>query len=251
MANRTFAIGDVHGDLEALRTVLGKLPPLDADDTLVFLGDYLDRGPQSAETIEFVRHELPKQVRAKIVTLRGNHEDGWLRVASGGWPEFVIPLGNGCLATLRSYRQRMHFDGDMPTREELREMQQGSFFPDDVVDWMSTLPYFHEDEHAIYVHAGLVSTTSGEFLHPSEAPNPTEMLWLRTQKFFEGYEGKRIVCGHTPTKNLPPDLSTYTPGDDRDMWVRGNVMVIDTGAGKGGFLTALELPAMKTYESRP
>ena len=47
MAHRTFAVGDIHGDLAALRAVLAKLPPLDAEDTLVFLGDYLDRGPES------------------------------------------------------------------------------------------------------------------------------------------------------------------------------------------------------------
>jgi serine/threonine protein phosphatase 1 len=249
MANRTFAVGDIHGDLGALKKTLAQLPELDSDDTMVLMGDYVDRGSESAQIIEYIRSELPKQVPGKLVCLRGNHEDGWLRVASGGWPEFVIPVVNGCLATLRSYRNQPCKEGELPTREELATMQHGEFWPDDVVDWMNTLPYFYEDEHAIYVHAGLVEQ-DGKWLHPSETENKTQLLWVRTMRFFQGYRGKRVVCGHTATENIPPELSSFTPEDPLDMWVGENVIVIDTGCGKGGFLTALELPAMKVYESR-
>jgi hypothetical protein len=51
MAGRTFAIGDVHGDRAQLEVLLGRLPPLDAKDTIVFVGDYVDRGPQSAQVV--------------------------------------------------------------------------------------------------------------------------------------------------------------------------------------------------------
>ncbi len=142
MANRTFAVGDIHGDLAALEKAISKIPNLDAQDTMVLMGDYLDRGEKSAQVIDFVRKELPKRVPGKLVCLRGNHEDGWLRVASGGWPEFVIPIANGCLATLRSYRGQPCEEGEIPTKEELITMQHGEFLPDDVVDWMNALPYF-------------------------------------------------------------------------------------------------------------
>jgi serine/threonine protein phosphatase 1 len=249
MANRTFAVGDIHGDLAAFKKTLEKLPKLDEKDTMVLMGDYVDRGPESAQVIEFIRHELPKMVPGKLVCLRGNHEDGWLRVASGGWPEFVIPLANGCLPTLRSYRNQPCKDMELPSREELVSMQHGEFLPDDVVDWMNDLPFWYEDEHAIYVHAGLIEE-DGKWLHPRDTDNPTKLLWVRTMRFFQGYRGKRVVCGHTATENLPPELSSFTPEDPLDMWVGENVIVIDTGSGKGGFLTILELPALKTYESR-
>jgi serine/threonine protein phosphatase 1 len=249
MAKRTFAIGDIHGDLEALEKALALLPALDKEDTVVLLGDYVDRGPDSARVIDFVRHDLPKRVPGKLVVLRGNHEDGWLRVASGGWPEFVIPVPNGCLAMLRSYQRREVKEDEIPSREDLATMQLGEFIPTDVIDWMEALPYFYEDEHAIYVHAGLVEK-NGKWLHPSETENQTQLLWVRTMRFFQGYRGKRVVCGHTATENLPPELSSFTPEDPLDMWVGENVCVIDTGCGKGGFLTILELPAMKVYESR-
>ncbi|MBP9113249.1 MAG: serine/threonine protein phosphatase, partial [Polyangiaceae bacterium] len=148
MANRTFAIGDIHGDLQALRKVMSKLPTLDADDTVVFLGDYVDRGPQSKQVIDFIRTEYPKTTKAKIVALKGNHEDGWLRVASGGWPEFILPPTNGCLATLRSYTGALCLEGDTPTQEEMTQMSMGTFFPEDILDWMNALPNWYEDENA-------------------------------------------------------------------------------------------------------
>jgi serine/threonine protein phosphatase 1 len=249
MAGRTFAIGDIHGDIDALERVLERLPALDAADTMVLMGDYVDRGPGSAQVVEFVRTELPQELPCKLVTLRGNHEDGWLRVASGGWPDFVVPKVNGCLATYRSFVGQPFKENDRPTQDELRIMTQGKFMPADVVDWMNALPFWYEDEHAIYVHAGLIRR-DGKWLHPSDTENQTLLLWVRTMDFFRDYRGKRVVCGHTSTDNLPPELSSFTPEDPLDMWVGENVMVIDTGCGKGGFLTALELPAVKVYESR-
>ena len=65
MPGRTFVVGDIHGDLAALDTLLARLPDLDADDTLVFLGDYLDRGPDSAGVIARVR-ALEEATPAKL-----------------------------------------------------------------------------------------------------------------------------------------------------------------------------------------
>ena len=62
MANRTFAVGDIHGDLVALEKTLDKLPKLDDKDTMILMGDYVDRGDKSAQVIEYVRKELPKRI---------------------------------------------------------------------------------------------------------------------------------------------------------------------------------------------
>src|SRR5664279_2412113 len=98
MAGRTFAIGDIHGETAHLTQLLGRLPVLDAGDTLVFLGDYLDRGPRPKEIIDHLM-SLSTRTLAKVVCLRGNHEDSWLRVCNEGWDEFVTPPANGCLTT--------------------------------------------------------------------------------------------------------------------------------------------------------
>src|SRR3954464_2343143 len=75
---RSFAIGDIHGDVAALNRLLAKLPPLEATDTVIFLGDYVDRGPDSKQTVEAVR-AFCARTAARTVTLRGNHEDKWVQ----------------------------------------------------------------------------------------------------------------------------------------------------------------------------
>jgi serine/threonine protein phosphatase 1 len=251
MAGRTFAIGDIHGELQHLYTLLSSFPPLDEGDTLVFLGDYLDRGAKSRQVIEFLRRYLPNETRARLVALRGNHEDAWLKVIAEGWPGFVLPFNNGCLATLRSFTGGPPPEPDeVFTKEEAKALMSGTFLPEDVVSWMKQLPYFSEDEHAIYVHAG-IPKRDGRFPHPSEVEDKTPLLWIRTTEFFEKYRGKRVVVGHTTTDTLPQDLSSYTPDDPTDLWAGEAVIAIDTGCGQGGFLTAIEFPSMTVYESRP
>jgi len=251
MAGRTFAIGDIHGELEYLEALLTKFPKLDAEDTLVFLGDFLDRGPKSAEVVELVRVHLPHAVPARIVCLCGSHEDAWLKVRREGWIEFVLPVGNGCLATLRSFRhEKPPEEEEIPSIDDLRAMQKGEFLPADVAAWLGTLPYWYEDAHAIYVHAGLTKQ-GGKWAHPSELKDLKPLAWERTKEFFESYDGKRVVFGHTWTEYLPQDQSCYTPEDKSDLFYRPNAIGIDTGCGhQGGFLTAIQLPELLVYESR-
>jgi serine/threonine protein phosphatase 1 len=250
MAGRSFAIGDIHGELNQLFKLLSCLPTLDGADTLVFLGDYVDRGPQSAQVVDYIRH-LHTHTPAKVVALRGNHEDAWLRVlANGGWDQFVLPPPNGCLAAMRSYTGgSFPAPDEEPTDIERGILLAGSFFPPDVVAWFQGLPHWYEDEHAIYVHAGLPRGADG-FVHPRDVTVAAALLWLRDEDFFRNYRGKRVVFGHTRTEYLPPELSGYTPEDPKDLWAGENVVGIDTGCGNGGFLTAFEMPGLNVYESR-
>ena len=249
MSGRTFALGDIHGEPAHLARVLSQLPKLDASDTLVFLGDYLDRGPHSKEVVDrlmTMHSELP----ARIVCLRGNHEDAWLRVCDEGWDEFVLAPANGCLATLRSFTgAAAPVDREKPTFAEMARLSAGDFLSAPVVDWVRTLPFWYEDQHAFYVHAGLPRGSRG-FLHPSKAQPPAVLAWIRTEDFTRNYRGKKVLFGHTPVNVLPPGLSSYTPNDPSDVWINEDLVALDTGCGKGGFLTAVELPSMRVYESR-
>ncbi|MCC6522302.1 MAG: serine/threonine protein phosphatase [Polyangiaceae bacterium] len=248
---RTFAIGDIHGDLESLFRLLSRLPTPTSDDSLVFLGDYLDNGPKSAEVVAYLRR-LPRETPAKVVTLRGNHEDSWLRVVDEGFAEFVLPHSNGCTATLHSFMPPAPTakPDDGLSKTELRALLEGTFFPPDVLAWLRELPLFHEDDHALYVHAGLTKGPDGAYEHPARSSSPKKLMWCRDRAFVEGYRGKLVVFGHTLTKHLPPELSDFTPEDAEDAWQGDCVIGIDTGCGKSGFLTGLELPSMRVYESR-
>jgi serine/threonine protein phosphatase 1 len=114
---------------------------------------------------------------------------------------------------------------------------------------MRELPFYYEDIHAIYVHAGLPRAGEG-FADPATHEPRAALLWCRDEHFFRSYRGKLVVFGHTATAVLPPELSSYTPDDPTDLWAGPCTVGLDTGAGKGGFLTALELPALRVYESR-
>jgi serine/threonine protein phosphatase 1 len=246
---RTFAIGDIHGDLAALRKLFSRLPELTKTDTVVFLGDYIDRGPDSAGVVGWVRKFIA-ETPAKVVALRGNHEDAWIEVADNGWPEFILPRGNGCLEAYRSFSGLpVPDEADTPTPAEFDSMLAAAFLPADVIAWMRELPYFYEDEHAIYVHAGIKRDGDG-FPHPSKVTPKRALLWLRDRDFFANYRGKLVVFGHTTTRTLPNELSTYTPDDPTDLWAGPSCVGLDTACGKGGFLTAFELPAKTVYESR-
>lgn len=128
---RRFAIGDIHGCAKALRTLIESIDP-QTNDELVFLGDYVDRGPDSRDVVDQV---IALHDRCRVVTLRGNHEIMLLGVTLGGLDDFVW-LNNGGQATVASY-------GGCLSKIPARHL---AFFQD-------LLPY-HESSDAIFVHAG-------------------------------------------------------------------------------------------------
>lgn len=248
----TFVVGDIHGDIAALETLLGRLPSLGPSDTLVFLGDYVDRGPDSAAVVARVRG-LVADGPCKVVALRGNHEDIWSRSFEHPNPAFLLHRGNGCVATWRSFTQRpMIEDPTQLSDDEFIELLDVKrWFPQAVAQWMSALPAWYEDEHAIYVHAGL-DGENDNWAHPSKGREKA-LLWMREPDFYTGYKGKRVVFGHTRTKDLPLDHLGFFRrliDDPADVWRRGDLVGLDTGAGMGGFLSAISLPSLEVYESR-
>jgi serine/threonine protein phosphatase 1 len=244
---RTFAIGDIHGEAEHLSRLLARLPALLADDTVVFLGDYIDRGTSSRQVIEQVEG-FRERFHGRLILLRGNHEDAWLKSLIDPNPGFLLPEGNGCLATMHSFLDCSQLSGHERVR---RLLSPHTWFPQTVHTWMETLGLWYEDEHAIYVHAGL-DGEGDTWLHPSLGKTES-LMWMRERDFYTRYRGKRVVFGHTPTHMLGTDHLNFLQRifDDRtDVWQRGDLIGVDTGCGKGGFLSAVELPSGKVYESR-
>jgi serine/threonine protein phosphatase 1 len=113
-----------------------------------------------------------------------------------------------------------------------------------VIGWMRGLPLWYRDAHATYVHAGLEG--EGTTWSPPETSSAKSLLWQREPDFFEGYQGPRLVFGHTPVEDLPP----REPGRTAP-WRRGPLVGLDTGAGKGGPLSCLELPSGRLIQVFP
>jgi len=198
VAGRTFAVGDIHGDLAALQALFARVPQLAAGDTVVFLGDYIDRGPDSAGVVKWLR-DFAASTAAKVVFLRGNHEDAWLQIIEEGWLEFLLPRGNGCLESYRSFKQLpAPTNDDLPTPEEMDAMLDGSFFPAEIVEWMKSLEWFYEDEHAIYVHAGL-KRSGDHFPHPSRSNRRARSCGCATATFSRTTAASSS-CSATPPR---------------------------------------------------
>lgn len=202
---RTIAIGDVHGQLAALNELFVQIEQT-GWDRLVFLGDYIDRGPDSKGTVDFIRSLQDAHGSDKVVAIKGNHEDMCLHAFSQ-YDDNDQELGaafyfNGGESTLDSFKAA-GFSG----------------IPQDYLDWMKTLPVRYEDKKAHYIHGGALPGL------PIDEQEDYDLLWERDTFLKSEYMWDKVVIhGHTPMEQVV---------------VRPNIISIDTGAGYGDALSAL------------
>lgn len=214
-AERIFAVGDIHGNYEKLVSLLAELPWNRTEETLVFLGDYIDRGKNSKDVVEYL---INLRKEAKCIFLLGNHEKLLLDYyASGSDYDLKLWRSFGGWQTIENYTKGSGVWG------------RPSFLPASHLAFFRRLQPYYETRDYIFVHAGL-----RDGLHPSMQPLD-DLVWTR-KSFVETNHsfGKTIVFGHTPM---------------RSPYVSAGKIGIDTGAGYGNVLTAVELPAVIFYHS--
>ncbi len=211
MPGRIIAIGDIHGCAAALRTLLEAINAR-ADDTLITLGDCVDRGPESAQVIEQL---LALRDKCRLVPLLGNHEEMMLNFVDGRpQPDDWFECGGA--ETVESYR-----DAD------------GKFFPvpPQHIDFIRTWGDCFETDTHFFVHA------SYEAERPLAQQHWQTMRW-QSLKFGvpDPHEsGKIAIVGHTSLKN----------GEILDL---GYLVCIDTYCWGGGWLTALDAVSGQTWQ---
>jgi len=213
---KIFAIGDIHGCLEKLEELMSGIDIDSRNDTLVFIGDYIDRGRFSKEVVDYI---LQLQSKYKnLVCLLGNHERMFLNYLEGVDEDMY--LVNGGINTLHSYEIFLY--DDIEKRKSKVPADHQTFFK-------SLLPYYEEGIY-IFVHAGLNPDV------PLAEQGMYDLLWVRYE-FIESEKdiGKIVVFGHTPVGEKP--------------LIRKNKIGIDTGAVYGGKLTCVELPDVKIYQA--
>ena len=220
---RVIAFGDIHGHLEALNRLLTRLRENKLEDQrglhdrFVFLGDYVDRGPNSAGVLDRLI-ELGR-TGLDCIFLRGNHEALFHRfLVSDDLRMGESWMANGGLETLASYGVTL--PRDLPPEQALSAglAEVRKVVPKAHVDFLGSLRSSHREGDYFFTHAGV---RPGVALDDQD---PEDMMWIRGSFLTSTRDhGAMIVHGHTPER--APDI-------------RDNRIGIDTGAGKGGYLTA-------------
>ena len=206
-----YAVGDIHGCFDKLKWLIGACRDHagGAEYRFVFLGDYIDRGPDSASVLRFML-SLQLELGERLIALKGNHEAWALesltrKTPASGW------LRNGGTATLESYG--VSSVGELPHAH---------------LDWLELLRLSYDDGRRFFVHAGVDPDK------PLDAQDEFDLLWIREPFLTDTRDyGRLIVHGHTPLETGMPDL-------------RGNRLNLDTAAVFGGPLTAAVFDDVQT-----
>ena len=207
--SRTIAIGDIHGCSRALRALLDAIAPTNGD-TLVTLGDYVDRGPDSRGVICQL---LELQQNCRLVPLLGNHEIMMLSVLCGELESFIWQRYGGA-ETIASY------DGGLTDFDETH------------LKFLQDCLHFHETDHHVFMHANYVAEVD-------LADQPEEILfWTHVSSVLppRHRSGKTAIVGHTPQI-------------DGEILDHGHLKCIDTCCFAGGWLTGLDVDTGQVWQA--
>ncbi len=210
MTGRTIAIGDIHGCEIAFRALIEAISP-QTDDTIVTLGDYIDRGADSKGVIDRL---IELERTCHLVSLLGNHEELMLnaRKDKGG---LAFWQACGGAATLESY-------------DELERIEA---VPEEHWDFLERCGTYHASEGHFFVHANY------DPAKPLEEQDRRHLLWLSLRDSIPGphYSGSVAICGHTPQRD----------GRILDL---GYLKCIDTDCCHLGWLTALDVESGHAWQ---
>jgi serine/threonine protein phosphatase 1 len=211
MPTRTIAIGDIHGCSAALDALLDAIKPRPGD-TIVTLGDYINRGPDSRGVLDRLI-ELSHQCR--LIPILGNHDQMLLDVRTGMYPIFWL-LDIGGTTTLDSYGPGRDLD----------------LIPDDHYEFMGRCHDFHETETHIFVHANYFP----DVLMAEQHAGMLRWESLRNMTPGPHDSGKTVVVGHTSQKG-------------GEVLALGHLVCIDTYCYGGGWLTALDVGTGEVWQA--
>jgi serine/threonine protein phosphatase 1 len=214
---RAIAIGDIHGCADALAAVLDSISPT-ANDTIITLGDHIDRGPNSRQVVERL---IALGEHCKLVSLIGNHE-AMLLDAFRDSRSMKRWLSNGGLATMKSYGWECG----------AYRRQVADWIPDRHWEFLNGCERHFETDTHLFVHAGYVAE-----LPLAEQPD-LALQWRMSdpQRARPHSSGKVAIVGHT----------AQSSGEILDL---GFLICIDTNCFRGGWLTALDVDEGRIWQA--
>ena len=241
-----YIIGDIHGYADLLRQLVDKIcTELQEQDVIVFLGDYIDRGPDSKGVIDII---LQLQKQHQVVCLKGNHEQWMLQTLTQSKNSWVTGMDG--FSMMESYssdfteelRQVFRNLGvkiftEPQANEKLYQYFFHKIMPEDHLHFFTNLQNYYENEYCICVHAGLDANL------PLAEQQEQDLLWSLPGNFLQTWQGEKVlVMGHQGTHSV-----------DEAMWgkpsVTEKVVLLDTSCYETGVLTAIRFPDRKIFQA--
>lgn len=217
--SRTLIITDIHGCYDECRALLDKMAFDEQNDTLINLGDTIDRGPKIYETYEFLRG-LKERMGERCVLIRGNHEQMMLDSCANGGRDKELWYYNSGEKTVYSFLHHKH---------RIQEY----------LDWYEEMPYYYTTEKFNCVHASLKD--------PDPALNTIEtLIWGRDTD----YTGKTVMTGHTPYRVPIYFMGGQYGKIQEDVWTvfpEKGMIALDTGCVYGNKLTGMVIRENDTF----
>lgn len=208
----TFVLSDIHGCADELEALLKKIPLIKGSQ-IIFLGDYVDRGPNSKKVIDII---LDLKTKYEVIALKGNHEKMFLDfLRNKDTPEALSFIYNGGGATLASYSDPKTGQYEIPKTH---------------IKFFDSLKLYYETDDYIFVHAGLPNV---EIQDLGKRDYENTFLWVRDNFFKSDFKWEKLIIhGHTCVEEVEQTKKRIN---------------IDTACAYGGKLTALQLPEMEFY----
>ena len=234
---RILVIGDIHGHYTKFKSLYSKLNVTD-DDLVIFLGDYIDRGPENLLMIRWIMRESQND---NIIALRGNHEQMMIDCIRNGDINWIFNGGNETAKEIKS------------------KIEAHPNLMSEVVEFAESLPLSYRrtinGKDYFFCHAGVDPKV------PLGEQTSMSLLWIRDE-FFKYYDGDTvIVVGHTPLLLLNPEGSLETWCRDyqkvasikniKPQWRRnGKILLMDTGSYfTNGCISCMDMVSGKLWQS--
>jgi len=212
-----WAISDIHGMYENLLNLIQKIPE---NDKIIFLGDYIDRGPDSKLVLD-----LLFKLKNRAIFLKGNHEDMMIDyIENIGFYAEGIWFRNGALYTLKSFKNNIE---------------------EKYLNFVKSLKLYHiekiNNQKYLFVHGGI------RYGKKLDEQIERDLLWIREDFYMqnERYEDYIVIHGHTPTFYISGKYEVYFHKDENNRVIS---IDIDTGCVYGGKLTAFGIDEYYNYK---
>ncbi len=228
--SRVLAIGDIHGMYDKLISLADRIRFSPEEDLLVFLGDYIDRGPESVRCLQHVC-DLQRRYPDSVVCLLGNHEvmmTSYFLQKKGGNHEAITDFADSWLN-----------NGGFETLQQLNRLDESG--REGLVAWAAGLPASFRYQEFFFCHAGIDPDV------PLDRQSAFDLIWKR-HGWRDRYNGTQtVVVGHTPVQTLKERTGKRLP---KPQFLPNRVILCDTGAFiKGGRLSCVDVLSGRVWQA--